>query len=109
MIGKIIMCTVCFGCGILFFAIGSYAKRLKKPMWFWSGSEVDATKITDIKKYNKANCIMWQIYSLSFFLSGIMEFFSPILAVIILVFSSTFGCLILAFVYNKIYNKYQVK
>ena len=53
MIGKIIMCIVSFGCGILFLAIGSYAKRLEKPMWFWSGSEVEASKITDIKNTTK--------------------------------------------------------
>ena len=109
MIGKIIMCIISFGCGILFFAIGSYAKRLEKPMWFWSGSEVDATKITDVKKYNKANCIMWQSYSLFFWLSGILEFFTPIFAVIFLFVGSTFGSLILIFVYNKILEKYQVK
>ena len=51
--GKIIMWIVAFGCAILFFSIGVYAKRLKKPMWFWSGVEVDASKITNIPKYNK--------------------------------------------------------
>ena len=109
MIGKIIMCTVCFGCGILFFAIGSYAKRLEKPMWFWSGIEVDPSKIADVKSYNKANGIMWQIYSLFFWISGILELFYPIVALIFLIFGSTVGIVFLVYAYNQIYKKYQVK
>ena len=65
---KLIMLLSCFGCAILFFGIGVYARKKKEPMWFWSGSAVDASKITDVKKYNKANGIMWQLYSLWFFL-----------------------------------------
>ena len=55
MVGKIIWWIVSYGCAILFFAIGVYALKRKKPMWFWSGTEVDASQITDIKQYNKEN------------------------------------------------------
>ena len=51
----IIMCAAAFGCAILFFAIGVYALRLKKPMWFWAGSEVNDYEIKNIKAYNKEN------------------------------------------------------
>lgn len=34
MAGKIIMWAVSFGCASLFFAIGVYAQKLKKPMGF---------------------------------------------------------------------------
>ena len=55
MIGKIIMWATCFGCGILFFGIGVYATKLKRPMWFYSGSSVDPKKISDVQQYNKEN------------------------------------------------------
>ena len=78
-------------------------------MWFWSGIEVDGTKITDIKRYNRANGTMWQIYSVLFFISGIIEFWNGIIALIILVFSSTVGTFGLVYVYNRIYKKYSLK
>lgn len=85
MAGKMIMWAVSFGCAILFFCIGVYARKLEKPMWFWSGSEVDAAKITDVKQYNKENGVMWQLYSLWYFAAGIAEIWNSILALILLV------------------------
>lgn len=108
MAGKIIMWTVTFGCAILFFAIGVYAQKLKKPMWFWSGSEVDASKITDVTRYNKENGVMWQLYSLWYFAAGLAEFWNPIISLIFLVLSCTVGIALLIGSYNKIYKKYRV-
>ena len=109
MAGKIIMAVVSFGCGGLFFAIGIYARKLKKPMWFWSGSEVDASQITDVRRYNRENGIMWQIYSLWYFAAGIAEIPNPVLALIFLVLGCTAGSILLVCSYNKIYSKYRVK
>ena len=75
MVGKIIMLSVSLICGLLFFAIGIYARRLDKPMWFWSDSHVDPSRITDLKGYNKENGIMWQTYSLWYFASCGAAFF----------------------------------
>ena len=44
---------------LLFTGIGIYAWKRKKPMWFWSGSTVKESEISDIAAYNKANGIMW--------------------------------------------------
>ena len=109
MAGKIIMWMVCFGCAILFFSIGVYAKKLKKPMWFYSGSEVDASQITDVRKYNKENGVMWQLYSLWYFAAGIAEFRNSILALIFLVLGCTVGIVLLVGSYHKIYKKYNVR
>ena len=49
MAGKIIMWCVTFLCALLFFLIGVYSRRREAPMWFYSGTEVDARKITDVK------------------------------------------------------------
>ena len=109
MAGKIIMWIVSFGCAILFFSIGVYAQKLKKPMWFWSGSEVDASQITDVKKYNKENGIMWKLYSLWYFASGIAEFCSSVAALVFLLSGCSIGLVILVASYNRIYKKYSIK
>ena len=40
---------------LLFTGIGIYAWRCKKPMWFWSGSTVKESEISDISAYNRAD------------------------------------------------------
>lgn len=106
MAGKIIMCVVSFGCAVLFFSIGLYSRKLKKPMWFWSGSDVDASQITDVKRYNQENGLMWQLYSLWYLGAGLAEFWNTIAALILLVLSCTVGIALLIRSYNRIFKKY---
>ena len=108
MAGKIIWYVTTLGCGILFFSIGIYARKLEKPMWFWSGSTVDPSELTDVKKYNRANGIMWQVYSLLYILAAFLELWSMTAGTILLTASCTVGAFVLVFVYNKIYKKYKV-
>ena len=109
MAGIIIWCITVFGCAFLFLGIGIYAEKREKPMWFWSGTTVDEKKITDVKAYNKENGRMWKIYSLWYFASGIIYFWSVGISVAILVASCTIGMGILVATYNKIEKKYKVK
>ena len=109
MAGKIIMWIVSFGCAILFFSIGVYAQKLKKPMWFWSGSAVDSSKISDIGPYNQENGVMWKLYSFWYFAAGLAEIWNSIASVVILVSSCTIGLVLLVRSYNKIYKKYTVQ
>ena len=71
LVGAIIMCVVCCGCGALFFGIGIWANRLEKPMHFWSGSAIDPKTVSDIPEYNRKNAVMWKWYSLPYWLAGI--------------------------------------
>ena len=107
MAGKMIMCIVCFGCAILFFAIGVYAKKAAKPMWFWAGVDVDAARITDMKRYNHDNGVMWQCYSLWYFAAALAALWSLILSLVFLVLSCSVGIALLIYTYNRIYRKYQ--
>ncbi len=109
MAGKIIMWIVCFGCAIMFYGIGAYAKKLEKPMWFWSGVEVDPSEISDIRQYNKENGVMWQIYSLWYFASGVAEIWSPMLSLVLLISGCTVGMVLLVSSYRRIYKKYSAK
>ena len=109
MAGKIIGWVVAFGCAILFYGIGVYAQKLEKPMWFWSGTEVDATKIKDVKQYNAENATMWKWYSLWYVAAGVAQIWSAIAYAIILVLSCTVGLAILIRTYQQISKKYSVK
>lgn len=108
MAGTIIMCSVCFMCAIMFFSIGVYARKLKKPMWFWSGTEVDAKKISDVESYNRENSVMWKWYSLWYFAAGAAEFFHTIASVAFLVLGCSVGIVILVSTYTKILKKYSI-
>lgn len=103
---NIIMLVVCFGCGILFFGIGAYAKNRKEPMWFWSGTEVKASVISDVKRYNKENAIMWKLYSLWYFAAALAGMISTEASAVILVLSCTVGLGLLIYTYSRIYKKY---
>ena len=109
MAGKIIMCIISLLCAIMFFCIGIYAKKSSKPMGFWSGSQIDASKITDIQKYNNDNAIMWKIYSLFYFGSSVSAIFSPLVSAILIIISCTLGLGFLIVAYNKICKKYMIK
>lgn len=101
MAGLIIWCITIFGCAILFFGIGIYAAKREKPMHFWAGTTVDPSRISDVKAYNKENARMWKIYSLWYFASGIVYFFSEWIAIALLIASCTVGIVILVATYNK--------
>ena len=109
MAGAIIGCIIYLGCAILFFGIGIYAAKSQKPMWFWSGTEVDPATITDVKQYNRENARMWKWYSLWYFAAAVAAIWSTVVAVVLLVLSCTLGLVILVATYNKIHEKYRVK
>lgn len=106
---KIIMWISVFGSGLLFLAIGIYAWFRKEPMWFWAGSKVDASEITDVKRYNRANGLLWITYSLWYFAAGIAEIWSTDLSVLLLILSCTIGLALLIAAYLWIFNQYRVQ
>lgn len=103
----IIGCTVYFGCAILFYSIGIYAAKREKPMWFWSGTEVDPREITDIREYNRENGRIWKRYSLWYFAAGVAAIFNTVVSVVLLILSCTLGIVILISAYNRIYERYK--
>ncbi len=108
MTGKIICWIVSFGCAILFYAIGVFSHKRGKPMWFWAGSEVDATKITDVKAYNRENGTMWKLYSLWYVAAGMAAIWSAVAFTVLLVLGCTLGIAQLVMTYGKILKKYSV-
>ena len=113
-IGVIIMALCGFGCGALFFGMGVYASKLKKPMHFWSGSAVDPKTISNVAAYNRENGKMWKQFSVPFWMSGVLAIGSIwagwcSAAYTILIFAgSIVGGIWLVLRYNKIRKKYAV-
>ena len=54
--------------------LGIFAWRRQKPMWFWSGQAVGEDEIGDVKAYNRANGIMWIVFSLLMWISTFLAF-----------------------------------
>ena len=107
MAGDIIWYVTIFGCAALFVGIGIYAKNLQKPMWFWSGSEVDPASLSDVRGYNAENARMWIGYSLWYWASGAAWIWSKAAALILLILSCTVGIAFLVGRFHKIEKKYK--
>ena len=111
-VGAVIMALCGFGCGLLFWAIGAWAERSKKPVAFWSGSKVDPGKVKDIPAYNHANAVMWKAYAMPYWLSGLIGCLGflgegvVLAAAIVMTLSCFPGMFFLVFRYGKIEKQY---
>ncbi len=94
-------------CSALFTGIGIYAWKRKKPMWFWTGSTVEETDISDIPAYNRANGLMWIVFSLVLWLSAFAGLWNGAAAGIILITGCIVGIPALVIAYKQIYEKYK--
>ena len=92
---------------LFFTGIGIFAWKRKKPMWFWSGSEVREDEISDIPAYNRANGKMWLAFSSVFWVSLVMGIFRQAIAGAFLAVGILAGIPVLVAVYKKIYDKYK--
>ena len=72
---RILWLIIMLPISILFTALGIYAWRRKKPMWFWSGSTVREDEISDVRAYNRANGIMWLAFSGVFWIAAVLGLF----------------------------------
>ena len=110
--GAIIMLICCWGSGILFWGIGAYAQKLDKPMHFWSGTNIDPKTVTDLYGYNEENGRLWKLFSVPFWITGILaivgiwyEVFS-IISAVVLALGVTAGLFWLIVRYKRIEKKY---
>ena len=109
-IGGIVVMVFCsLLCGGTFTGLGFWAKSRKDPMHFYSGTTVDPKHISDVPAYNQANARMWYIYSIPFWLSGIVCFFHVGVAAIIMTVACFPGFLWLIFKYKSICKEYMIR
>ena len=104
---KLIFPLIMFPCAAAFTALGIFAWKRKKPMWFWSGSEVKPWQIRDIPAYNRANGWMWILFSLGFWAAVLLSLFNVSAAGMLVALTCLVGIPILVVVYRRIYKKYK--
>ena len=110
LIGIVTMCFCCFGSGLLFWGLGIWSEKSKKPMGFWAGSEIAASRISDISGYNHANAVMWKWYSLPYWIGGIVGCFGYMTAAGVIMFLAAFpGIPILISQYKRIEKQFFVR
>ena len=103
MIWLIIMLPV----SLLLTGIGIYAWHRKEPMWFWSGSTVKESEISDIAAYNRANGLMWLAFSSVMWICTVIGALNMKAGGILLFVACALCVPILPVVYGKIYRKYK--
>lgn len=104
---RIVWFIITIPLSLLFTGLGIFAYRRKKPMWFWSGSEVSEYEITDVKAYNRANGIMWLVFSGVFWVSMVLGGFQLKIAGAVLTAGILAGIPFLVITYHHIYKKYR--
>ncbi len=105
---NLVFLIIMIPCAAAFTGIGVYAMKRKKPMWFWSGSEVKPYEIRDIPAYNRANGWMWIGYALGFWAAAALSLLNVPAAGILTAVWCLGGIPVLVLVYNRIYRKYKV-
>ena len=99
---SIICFIVCLLMFLIFAGLGIYFWCSKKPANFWSGEKIPPDAISDIKKYNRANGIMWFVYGVLYLIPAFVAL-TNVLNAGILIFILTVGCTpILILIYVKI-------
>ena len=105
---NLVFLIIMIPCAAAFTGLGVFAMRRKKPMWFWSGSEVKPYEIRDIPAYNRANGWMWIGYALGFWAAAALSLLNVPAAGILTAVWCLGGIPVLVLVYNRIYRKYKV-
>ena len=110
--GAVIMILCSWSCAAIFTGIALHGRKKSTPMGFWSGTTVDPRSVVDIPAYNRENSNMWLVYSIPYWISGVVSFFLgvgdfvAVIAVCILTFSCFPGLVILIWRYKQIERKY---
>ena len=104
---NIIWLIIMIPVSLLFTGIGIYAWRRKKPMWFWSGSTVKESEISDVAAYNRANGIMWLVFSLIMWGSTVLGAMNLKSGGILLIAGCIISVPLLPIAYETIYRKFK--
>ena len=104
---SVVMLCILVQLAAFFTGIGIFAWTRKKPMWFWSGSTVKESEITDVPAYNRANGIMWICFSLIYWGAAVLGIFNVEAVGVVIGVGTLVGIVALIVAYKKIYNRYR--
>lgn len=81
----------------------------KTPVNFWAGDEVKPEEISNIKKYNNANGIIWTAFTLPQIAAAVIMPFNSFIAAVVQALGIIVGIPAAIIVYKTIERKYRKK
>lgn len=96
-------------CAIVFSLIGFSCLKSKRPAGFWSGMQVRKEQVTNVRKYNIANGILWMSYSLIYWIAGLCSIIDTGIGVIFTIVGCTAGIAYLLLGYAWIKRRFFVE
>lgn len=96
-------------CAAVFSLIGFSCFKSKRPVGFYSGTTIRKEQVTDVRKYNFANGVLWSTYSVIFWLAGFCAFFDAGIGMIFTIVGCTVGIIFLILGYGWIKRRFFVE
>lgn len=99
--GTIICFIACVVMFLIYAGVGLYLWRSKKPANFWTGEKIPAGVVSDVKKYNRANGIMWIVFGVLYLIPAFTTFASVLISGVIIGVLTFIGTPVLIIIYTK--------
>ena len=100
--GDLICFGACIFCFLLFAGLGTFVMFSKTPTNFWSGDKFSPEDVSDVKKYNRANAIMWIVYGALYLIPAIVSLFNVLVAGLFIFLLTFIGVPVLIVIYTKV-------
>lgn len=90
---------------LILLGIAVFAWFRKTPMWFFAG--IPTPEVSDVRAFNRANAVIWALFSLPFFAAAGVGVVHRLAAAGIILAGCLLGIPLLVFSYHKICKKYK--
>lgn len=108
-IGYAVMMGCTWLCALVLVGIGIFAERQTKPSKMRAKSDYETEGIVDHVGFNKEVGRLWKLYSIPFWICGVLWFVSSKLTCILILVAALPGYLVLKFCYFRIAKRYRVE
>jgi hypothetical protein len=98
--------TICFVTAIILLTIGKNTLTREKPISVKKSADIPNGQIVNVFAYNRASGLLWAVYSLCFFLCGVIGFFASKVGFILFLVAIFPGCIIVWIIFRLIKKKY---
>ena len=107
--GNVRYLILMWGAALILVIMGIHALRSGRPVTLWTGSHILPDQVTDVKAYNRAVGKMWCLFSIPFWIIGIIEFWYPAASVVFFAVFCVAEIGGAVWCYHKIEEKYMVR
>lgn len=95
-----------FVCAAIFSLLAYSCFISRRPVSFWSGEKITKEQVTNVRMYNKANGVLWSIYSGFYWIASVCGFVSTAVSIVITIVALTVGFVGLLVGYNIIKRRF---